>query len=54
MVGEHAVNQADADRWKSHVLDEVFVALAASETLDECLVFKGARVLNVRLEGGRQ
>jgi hypothetical protein len=48
------MNQADAERWKSHVLDEVFVALAASEQLDECLVFKGARVLNVRLGGGRQ
>jgi hypothetical protein len=48
------MNQADAERWKSQVLDEIFVALAASEQLDECLVFKGARVLNVRLGGGRQ
>ncbi|MCI0465082.1 MAG: nucleotidyl transferase AbiEii/AbiGii toxin family protein [Gemmataceae bacterium] len=48
------MNQAEAERWKSQVLDEIFVALAASEPLDECLVFKGARVLNVRLGAGRQ
>jgi len=48
------MNPADADRWKSAVLDEVFAALAASEQLHECLVFKGARVLNIRLGGGRQ
>jgi hypothetical protein len=43
------MNQTDADHWKSQVLDEIFVALAASKPLDEALVFKGARVLNVRL-----
>jgi hypothetical protein len=48
------MNQTDAERWKSQVLDEIFVALAASEPLDEALVFKGARVLNVRLGIGRQ
>ncbi|HEV3257493.1 MAG TPA: nucleotidyl transferase AbiEii/AbiGii toxin family protein [Gemmataceae bacterium] len=48
------MNRANAERWKSQVLDEIFVALAASEELDECLVFKGARVLNARLGGGRQ
>jgi hypothetical protein len=48
------MNQADAERWKSQVLDEIFIALAVSEQLDQCLVFKGARVLNVRLGGGRQ
>jgi Nucleotidyl transferase AbiEii toxin, Type IV TA system len=48
------MNQADGERWKSQVLDEIFVALAASEQLDECLIFKGARVLNLRLGGGRQ
>jgi hypothetical protein len=48
------MNPADADHWKSAVLDEIFIALAASEQLEECLVFKGARVLNVRLRGGRQ
>jgi hypothetical protein len=48
------MNPTDAARWKSEVLDEVFAALAASDQLDECLVFKGARVLNARLGGGRQ
>jgi hypothetical protein len=48
------MNQKDGERWKSQVLDEIFVALAASEQLDEALVFKGARVLNLRLGIGRQ
>jgi hypothetical protein len=48
------MNKKDGERWKSQVLDEIFVALAASEQLDEALVFKGARVLNVRLGIGRQ
>jgi hypothetical protein len=48
------MNQVDAEHWKSQVLDELFIALAASEQLDECLIFKGARVLNARLGGGRQ
>ena len=48
------MNQKDGERWKSQVLDEIFVALAASEQLDEALVFKGARVLNIRLGIGRQ
>lgn len=48
------MNPQDSERWKSQVLDEIFVALAASEQLDEALIFKGARVLNVRLGNGRQ
>jgi hypothetical protein len=48
------MNQHDRDHWKSQVLDEIFIALAASNQLDEVLVFKGARVLNVRLGNGRQ
>jgi hypothetical protein len=48
------MNQADAERWKSQVLDEVFAALAASGPLEESLVFKGARVLHALLGGGRQ
>lgn len=48
------MNQNDRDHWKSQVLDEIFIAMAASNQLDEILVFKGARVLNVRLGGGRQ
>jgi Nucleotidyl transferase AbiEii toxin, Type IV TA system len=48
------MNQTDADRWRSEVLDEIFIALAADGEIEECLVFKGARVLNARLGGGRQ
>ena len=48
------MNQKEGEHWKSQVLDEIFIALAASKQLDEALVFKGARVLNVRLGIGRQ
>ena len=46
------MNPTDADHWKSEVLDEIFIALAASNEIDQALVFKGARVLSLRL-GGR-
>ena len=49
------MNPKDSERWKSQVLDEIFIALAASEPLDQALIYKGARVLNVHLpETGRQ
>jgi Nucleotidyl transferase AbiEii toxin, Type IV TA system len=48
------VNSYDINRWKSQVLDEIFAALAADDGIEKCLVFKGARVLNARLGGGRQ
>lgn len=48
------MNLADAERWKSDVLDQIFEALAESRELEEALVFKGARVLNIRLGRGRQ
>lgn len=48
------MNSNLADRWKSEVLDEIFAALAADNKIENCLVFKGARVLNARLGGGRQ
>jgi hypothetical protein len=48
------MNPDDINRWKSEVLDEVFAALAADNEIERCLVFKGARVLNARLGGGRQ
>lgn len=44
----------EADAWKSYVLDEIFTALAESPPLEAALVFKGARVLNLRLGRGRQ
>lgn len=48
------MNQKDGAHWKSQVLDEIFVALAASKQIEEALVFKGARVLTKRLGTGRQ
>jgi len=54
VVSPYAVKQAEAEAWKSYVLDEIFEALAQSKKVEEALVFKGARVLNLRLEGGRQ
>ena len=42
------------ERWKSDALGEVFAAIAASEPLRAALVFKGARVLNLRLDLERQ
>lgn len=54
MVGKYTMNQTDRENWKSQVLDEIFAALAASEQLDKALIFKGARVLNIRLGKGRQ
>lgn len=48
------MNPNEINRWKSGVLDEVFAALAADSEVEGCLVFKGARVLNARLGGGRQ
>ena len=40
-----------ADRWKLQVLDEVFKALASSQELSQQLIYKGARVLRLRLQG---
>lgn len=48
------MNKSEADAWKCEVLDEVFEAIASSKELVDALVFKGARVLNIRLGGGRQ
>src|SRR5262245_22421489 len=39
-----------ADRWKLQVLDEVFKALASSQELSQQLIYKGARVLRLRLQ----
>ena len=48
------MNQSEGEEWKSRLLDEIFAALAASDALDEALVYTGARVLNARLGMGRQ
>lgn len=42
------------ERWKSDALGEIFAAIAASESLRAALIFKGARVLNLRLDLERQ
>lgn len=47
------MNRTDADRWVTEILDEVFTALVAANAISSCLIFKGARVLNARLGGGR-
>lgn len=39
-----------ANSWKNQTLDVVFEALAESDTLMDCIVFKGARILNKRLD----
>ena len=43
------MNPEDADQWQQEAFDEVFRALAASADLRGVLVFKGARVLALRL-----
>lgn len=43
------MNIDQATQWKNDVLDEVFAALAASNTLTARFIYKGARVLNRRL-----
>jgi len=42
-------NLSSQDVWKSTILDEIFKALASSPDLSALLVYKGARVLRVRL-----
>jgi hypothetical protein len=42
------------ERWKSEALAEVFAAIAAADALRSRLIFKGARVLNLRLNLERQ
>jgi hypothetical protein len=39
----------EADRWKSTILDQVFKALVSSPDLSKLLVYKGARILRLRL-----
>ena len=44
------MNRDDQARWKNEALDEVFAALAARDTLTAYVVYKGARILNRRLD----
>ncbi|MDD2707397.1 MAG: nucleotidyl transferase AbiEii/AbiGii toxin family protein [Verrucomicrobiae bacterium] len=48
------MNQTDTDRWKSEVLNQVFQALISSPEINESLIFKGARILNLLLKDERQ
>lgn len=43
------MNPANQKRWKSEVLDETMRAFVADSDLRDKLVFKGARILNLRL-----
>lgn len=43
------MDKDSANSWKNNVLDVVFNALAESDVLLDCIVFKGARVLSKRL-----
>lgn len=43
------MNTTDGDKWKSGVLGFVLEAFAAHEPLQSALIFKGARILNLRL-----
>ena len=43
------MNEEDRKSWKSALLDAVLVASSKSDELRGLLVFKGARILNLRL-----
>jgi len=43
------MNPANQGRWKSEVLDQTLLAFAADNELRDKLIFKGARILNLRL-----
>lgn len=51
-AGIHPMNPEDSRQWKSEVLDQIFVALAASKQHEDALVYKGARVLNIHHSEG--
>ncbi len=42
------------DHWINEILNEVFLAVIASEPLRNALIFKGARILNLHLGDSRQ
>lgn len=47
--GSLSLDNQSANQWKSEVLEIVFEALANSDKLVDCIVFKGARILSKRL-----
>jgi hypothetical protein len=48
------MNRETQKQWIDEVLNEVFLAVIASEPLRNALIFKGARILNLHLGGGRE
>ena len=48
------MNRDSRDQWINEILEEVFVAVVASEPLRNALIFKGARILNRHLGDSRQ
>jgi hypothetical protein len=45
------MNESEQRRWKNQVLEFALAAFAAHEPLRSALIFKGARILNLRLDG---
>lgn len=43
------MNQQEASRWKNEAIDQVLAAFAGYAPLRDVLIFKGARILNLRL-----
>lgn len=43
------MNKENQNRWKNEVLDHVLAAIAAHTSLSQNIIFKGARILNLRL-----
>ena len=48
------MNRETQKHWIDEVLNEVFLAVIASEPLRNALIFKGARILNLHLGDGRE
>ena len=48
------MNRETQKHWIDEVLNEVFLAVIASEPLRNALIFKGARILNLYLGDGRE
>ena len=48
-MGTACMNPANQRRWKSELLDQTLLAFAADSDLRDKLIFKGARILNLRL-----
>jgi hypothetical protein len=48
------MNRESREHWINDILQEVFLAVIASEPLRNALIFKGARILNLHLGDGRQ